>query len=127
MSSDRSIGAENVEIIKQAESYRALCDDPGSISNHEIARIVYSVLKYPPNKNLASRMELTPEAENFLKTNVTTSALFMLPIREVREAMCMSLPNSDYITDQWLAGQLETMGYKKKRTSSGNRWLLRLI
>ena len=127
LSSDRSKGADDIELIKQAECYREHCEDSITISNHEIARIVYSVLKYPPNKNLASRMELTEEAENFLKTSIASSSLFLLPIREVREAMRMHLPNSDYVTDQWLAGQLETMGYKKKRTSSGNRWLLRLI
>ena len=132
LSSDRAKGAEETELIKNAEIYRVACEDSASISNAEVARIVNSVLKYPPIKNLTSSIELNEETMAFFKNNIIKSELFELPIKDVRLAIQRQLldnkqSNVDYITDQWLAGQLETCGFKKKRTSRGNRWLLRLI
>jgi hypothetical protein len=132
LSSDRAKGADEPELIKNAGYYKTMCEESSSITNSEVARIVYSVLKYPANKNLANPIELNEETTKFFKTNLMKSELFALPIREVRQAMQMHLikagqSNTTYITDQWLAGQLENCGFRKKRTSQGNRWLLRLI
>ena len=132
LSSDRAKGAEKAELVKKASYYKALCEESSSVSNVEIARIVYSVLKYPVNKNLANSIELSEEVAMFFRNSLRKSELFATPIRDVRQAMQLHLiknggcPTS-YITDQWLAAQLESCGFKKKRTAQGNRWLLRLI
>lgn len=131
LSSDRANGAQKPYLIRQSKIYRAACIDPHEVTDLELKRIIASVMKYPCYNNMFEAPKGHVDIDGFFKEHVRKTDLFDCTLEQIKQGLYRHGEQDDgvidQIPDQWLAAQLKAKGFAKKRTSSGNKWLLRLI
>lgn len=124
LSSDRSKGACEEILRRQANKYRQFCINGEEITDLELSYIIASVLKYPNYRNLLKDQECNLNCLNLIKKYFIPTENLTMTLKDIRNILYPDFNVSNLITDQHLARHLTDLGFLKKRTSRGNQWLL---
>lgn len=147
LSSDRARGeASRLRLGRAARRYRTQCESPDSVSDHELEQLIASCMAYPAYNNAFERVNelyvLWLKKHHYKITDETINKLVSLDkfffqnlvpadkpvplsqIAKVREEFFQdnALKQFSVYRSQLLAKKLESLGFKKVRTSKGNVW-----
>ena len=148
LSSDRAKGAEMDLLTINASQYRGMCFAPQEIHDLELENLVASVLRYPAynnshenvNKNYFNWLKrngikieseykdrLISADEEFFGSKIMPSDIKYESLARIMEARMNFLKDNgcDHVSSyrsQLMASKLRSMGFIRKRKSSGNVW-----